>query len=520
MRRWLLIPIFIISAASAVPSTVSLYSISITLKDDTLYKTIEIRGIQGSDRLLSRIAHGFNPEIQSIELGEAIFGYPGMESGHVPEWAVDTLSGSGGWPRSHVVAFPALREGMEISYRILIKDWSESWSEGPWAVLAPSVRGISPDSCCFRFQSDIPDDPAWSGQGYTERVIDDGFMYTCSDSAGKLWITTFQSFEDLYAYILFPVNEILRRSHPLDLREAALQTTSAGADEWSQVRRARSLVCNSMGLRVSEMGIFDFEIRSLQEILDSRDGTPIELAAIFTAMCHELGLQAYILPATELHPLQPVPQGWTRYLVRIETDDGRSWLVEPSAYLTPAFFIFKPDTLYVLDKGILLTHAPNSGAENSLIEEWNIDPKTGTFRLSMNCRGRFDMLLRRKFAGLTEEEMILVLSEWSWKSGRPVVPDSISITDPFDLAQPASLFASGIWSAPAENSEYCDILPKLSWGGTQIVSVNLKRIWNLEGCASAQSDSTLIPVKTEDTVTFIDTTGILHRLPVLIEIEQ
>ena len=518
--RWILIPLFIISVASAVPSTVSLYSISINLKDDTLYKTIEIHGIQGSDRLLSRIAHGFNPQIQSIELEEAIFGYPGMESGHIPEWAVDTLSGSGGWPRSHVVAFPALREGMEISYRIMIKDWSESWAQGPWAVLAPSVRGISPDSCCFSVKGDIQSNPVWSGQGFTERVVDDGFMYTCSDSAGMLWITPFRSFRDLYGCILFPVNDILNRPHPLDLREAALQTTSAGADEWSQVRRARSLVCNSMGLRASEIGIPGFEIRSLQEILDSRDGTPLELAALFTAMCHELGLQAYILPATELRPLQPVPNGWTRFLVRIETDYGRSWLVEPSAYLTPAFFIFKPETLYVLDKGILLTHAPNSGAENTLIEEWNINLQTGTFRLFLSCGGRFDMLLRKKFAGLTEEEMILVLSEWSWKSGRPVVPDSVSIKDPFDLAQPASLFASGRWSMPVEDGEYCDILPKLSWEGTEIVSGNFKRIWNLEGCTSAQSDSTLILVETEDTVTLIDTTGIMHRLPVLLEIEQ
>lgn len=518
--RWVLTPILIIYAASAVPSTVSLYSISITLKDDTLYKIIEIRGIQGSDRLLSRIAHGFNPHIQSIELEEAIFGYPGMESGHIPEWAVDTLSGSGGWPRSHVVAYPALRPGMEIRYRILIKDWSENWAEGPWAVLAPSVRGILPDSCCFSVQGDISDDPAWSGQGYTERVIDDGFMYTCSDSAGKLWFTPFRSFEDLYNCMMIPVNNILNRPHPPDLREAALQTTSAGADGWSQVRRARSLVCNSMGLRASEKGISDFEIRSLQEILDSRDGTSLELAALFTAMCHELGLQAYILPATELQHSLPVPQGWTRYFVRISTDDGRSWLVEPSAYLTPAFFIFKPDTLYVLDKGAILTLAPNSGAENSLIEEWSINPQTGTFRLLINCRGRFDMLLRRKFAGLTEKEMILVLSEWSWRSGRLVVPDSISITDPFDLTQHASLFASGRWSAPAENSEYCDILPMLSWGGTQIVSGNWKRIWNLEGCTSAQSDSALIISETETTVTLIDTTGILRRLPVYLEIEQ
>lgn len=520
MMRWLLFPIFIISLASAVPSTVSLYSISITLKDDTLFKTIEIRGIQGSDRLLSRIAHGFNPQIQSIELEEAIFGYPGMESGHVPEWAVDTLSGSGGWPRSHVVAFPALRPGMEISYRILIKDWSESWTEGPWAVLSPSVKGIFPDSCRFSVQGDMPDDPAWSGQGYTERVIDDGFMYTCSDSAGKLWITPFRSFEDLYACILIPVNDILNRPHPPDLREAALQATSAGADEWSQVRRARSLVCNSMGLREREMGISYFEIRSLQEILDSRDGTPVELAALFTAMCHELGLQAYILPATELNPLQPVPQGWTRYLVRIETDDGRSWLVEPSAYLTPAFFIDKPDTLYVLDKGILRTNTPNSVTENTLIEEWSINPRNGTFRLLISCRGRFDMLLRSKFAGLTEEEMILVLSEWSWKSGRLVVPDSISITDPFDLAESASLSASGIWSAPFENGGYCDILPKLSWGGTEIVSGNRIRIWTLEGCTSAQSDETLSIVEMEDTVILTDTTGIMRRLPVLLEIEQ
>ncbi|MCD4848481.1 MAG: hypothetical protein K8R76_09830 [Candidatus Aegiribacteria sp.] len=512
-----MIPILIISAVSAAPSIISLYSISITLKDDTLYKTIDIRGIQGSDRLLSRIAHGFNPYIQSIELEEAMFGYPGMESGHIPEWAADTLSGSGGWPRSHVVAFPALREGMEISYRILIRDWSENWEEGPWAVLAPSVKGIFPDSCCFRLHGDIPDNLVWAGQDYTERIVDDGFMYTCSDSAGKLWITPFQSFEDLYDYILISVSDILSRPHPPDLREAALQTTSAGADEWSQVRRARSLICNSMGLRRSETGISDTEIRSLQEILDSRDGTPLELAVLFTAMCHELGLQAYILPATELHPLLPVPNGWTRYLVRIETDDERSWLVEPSAYLTPAFFIFKPDTLYVLDKGVLLTHAPNSGAENYLIEEWSIDPQTGYFRLVINCRGRFDMLLRRKFAGLTEDEMILVLSEWTWKSGRLVVPDSISIADPFDLAQPASLFSSGRWSVPAEDGEYCDILPTVSWGETQIISGNLRRIWNFEGCASVQSDSVLSIVETEDTITLTDTTGILRRIPVLLE---
>ncbi|MCK5065162.1 MAG: hypothetical protein KAQ97_07765, partial [Candidatus Fermentibacteraceae bacterium] len=238
-----------------------------------------------------------------------------------------------------------------------------------------------------------------------------------------------------------------------------------------------------------------------------------------TAMCFELGLQAYILPATELCPELPVPQGWTRYLVRVETDDGRSWLVEPSAYLTPAYFIFKPETLYILDKGILLALAPNSGSENFLTEEWCINPKTGTFRLLINCGGRFDMLLRSKFAGLTEQEMILVLSEWSWKSGRLVVPDSISITDPFDLAKSASIFASGRWSAPAENEEYCDILPMLSWSVPRIVSANRRRIWNIEGCASVQSDSSLRIITMEDMVTLIDTTGTVHRLPLLLEIE-
>ncbi len=516
MKKLIVICILAASYAAPAPSTISFYSVSLSLSQDTLQRTIEIRGMQGSDRLLSRITRGFNPETQSILLEKAVFGLPEGDSGPIPGWASDTLTGSGGWQLAFVTAFPALMEGMTIDYRISISDWSGNWERGPWAVLSPSVKGIRPDTSLFTVSGDMLEDISWYGTAYDINETDDELEFTATDSSGLLIITPFSSFEELEGYMLQEITVILDSPYPPDLREAALQATSAGALQYAQAERARSLLCNSINPSVAVQGGDLYSVRSLQEILDHRRGTALEIALVFAAMCRELGMEADIVPASSIDYGIPVPEGWNRFLVRL----GDSWFMEPSAYLTSASFILRPDTLYIIENGTIRAMPPNTREENQVLEYWMINPEEGTFSLEITCSGWYDMMLRRRFAGLSGVEVLLSLTQWSWLSGRTIIPDSLTVSDPFDLATEMKLTVRGQLWIPGENTGYAEYLPLFDWMKPECIPVSENRIWELSGIDTVYSPIYQFIEIIDNRVILTDTSGVLRPFPVVFEFSE
>ncbi len=519
-RLFCLLCFLAVTPARTTVSTVSFYSVSLLLQQDTLRKIIEIRGIQGNDRQLSRITRCFNPETQSITLERAVFGFPDGESGPVPEWSVDTLSGSGGWPLSLVTAFPALREGMTMEYRVEITDWSENWREGAWGVFSPSVKGLRPDTCKFSVTGDLIENLHWNGTGYRVSRDSGKVEFIATDSAGVLVISPFSTYTELENFILGKISPALESEYPPDLREAALQSTSAGADEYAQSVRAKSLLCNSINRTAAVPGININTVHSIQEILDRRRGTALEISLVFAAMCRELGMQADILPASDTDYGIPVPTGWNRYLVRLESKDGHEWIMEPSANLTSASYIYRPDTLYVIENGNIQVMPPNDSMESRNIEEWYINSEEGTFTMKMNCTGWYDMMLRRKLAGLSMERTLLSLSEWSWLSGRTIVPDSCSLSDPFDLGTNMSLSVIGTLWITTDNSITAEYLPAFNWSKPEdLQSISIRK-WFLAGIRNACSPNFPLIDIIDDTVVITDTSGTPGPIPVFIGVTE
>lgn len=515
MNKLILICILTASYSASAPSTVSFYSVSLSLSQDTLYKSVEIRGMQGSDHLLSRITRGFNPETQSVSIETAVFGMPEGDTGPIPEWATDTLTGTGGWQLALVTAFPSLREGMIIDYRITVSDWSGNWKCGIWALLSPSVKGIRPDTSRFTVCGDMLEDISWHGTGYDVAEYNDCIEFTAADAAGLLVISPFSGYEELEDFMLQEAEDVLDSAYPPDLREAALQATSAGAYQYAQSERTRSLICNSINPSPGVSGGDVYSVRSLQEILDHRRGTALETAVLFAAMCRELGMGADIIPSGSTDYGIPVPAGWNRFLVRLVSSEGDIWFMEPSAYLTSASYIYRPDTLHIIENGSLRTMPPNTPEENDVLEYWIIDPCNGTFNLEITCSGRYDMMLRRRFAGLSSEELILSLSQWSWLSGRTIIPDSLTLTDPFDLSISMKLSVHGNLWMPAADPASAEYLPLFDWGQTEYQPVPVTRKWKLSRVDTVYCpDYTSLEIL-EDAVILTDTSGISVPFPVV-----
>ncbi|MBD3279016.1 MAG: hypothetical protein GF388_12010 [Candidatus Aegiribacteria sp.] len=503
------------SFAPAAPSSVEFYSVSISMSGDTLQKTVRFRGTQGDDRVLSRIARGFDPEVQNVQIVRAAFGSSPDECRDVPDWAVDTLGSTGTWPRTLVVAFPALNPGMSVEYEVRISDWSENWRQGPWAVLSPRLKGIRPDTCQFTITFDDLDELNWSGRGYTVDEHGNTVTFLASDSAGTVAISPFGSYLGLMNFLLSDADSILSLPYPPDLREAALQATSAGALQKAQALRTRTLLCNSIAPSDDMTGNGLEHVRPIQDILDSRSANPLETAMVFTAICRSLGMEASILPASETRMPVPVPQQWDRFLVEIVTDQGDIFTLEPSSYLAEAQFVYRPDTLYVIRNGLIETMQPNTPSENLLFEEWTLDLETGLFRLELECSGWFDMNLRRRTAGLSDEEVVLRFAQWSWLSGRTLVPDSVVLSDPFRLDEPAWAQVLGSAWEKAGSGENCRLLPVLVWSVPSGVEVSVSRTWIIEGCTEA-SAADCLSVDIADEGIIIEYDGRISKPPLAV----
>lgn len=508
----------LVSTLVSSESVVDLYSVALSMEGDTLVRVMEFTGVQGSDRLLSRISRGFDPSIQSVSLETAHMGTSSEDLHRIPSWSVDTLTGGSSWRRSLVTAFPNLREGMAVHYRITVRDWSGNWSRGAWAVLSPRLKGIVPDSCVFSFSDGMMEGMVWSGEGY--RISSRGGVtrFTARNPSEPLVVTPFTDHRGLEEFLLSAAKSVLAKPFPPDLREAALQATSAGADGYAQSMRARTLLCNSISPERVMNGRRVNGCRELQEILDSRRATPLEMAAVYTAVCRELGMEAKIIPAGGGNFDVPVPSDWNRYLVRITSSEGDSWFVEPSAYLSPASWIPGADSLRIILGGEP-AEMPRSAASVSRCREvWRVDALSGTFRLELDCRGWFDMSLRRRTAGLSEEEVVLSLAEWGWLSGRTLVPDTLFHGDPFALDEPMVLTAEGrLWEPPVTD-QFAEVLPALLRPGADSVQGSLERQWRISGASRAWPGEGAAVRREGDLLVLQDSSGSAGALPVLLKV--
>jgi hypothetical protein len=261
-------------------------------------------------------------------------------------------------------------------------------------------------------------------------------------------------------------------------------------------------------------------VRDLQLILDSREATPLEMAVVFTAVCRELGLEAVIVPAGGDLDGVPVPTGWDRFLVRVSSEEGDHWYLEPSAYLTGASWIFRPDTLNVIVDGAPLRLPPNAPGESVCRETWRIDPAEGTFVLVIETSGWYDMVLRRMTAGIPEEQLLLDLAEWSWLSGRTVVPESATHADPYSLECRMDVSVTGnLWQS-TDDRRFAEVLPALDWARPDSIPGELERRWILTGAIGAISGAEVRTERDGYSLILVDSSGGAGPLPVMLEVPE
>ena len=103
------------------PSRYTSVEVDIQWNGSEKVTTVAYSALAGDDGRFLRVSRDFDPDYMEVELLDTGYGFPGAER-DVPEWAVDTLTGSEGWPRALVVAFPGLRSGMTLHWTFRVRD--------------------------------------------------------------------------------------------------------------------------------------------------------------------------------------------------------------------------------------------------------------------------------------------------------------------------------------------------------------------------------------------------------------
>ncbi len=264
---------------------------------------------------------------------------------------------------------------------------------------------------------------------------------------------------------------------PPDLREAAIEAGAAGALPRMRVSRGRVLITESLQLLPFPGGDAGFTVRSLQEILDSRRATPIEAATLLSAMCRVMTIEAPVVPATDILPLVPSPLGFYRSFILVNGE-----LEEPSEYLSPAGWVDASDTLWLLLPGGSLAEMPPLVESDTVLEVWDIDPLEGEFTLTVQARCGFDRELRRKLAGLNNEEILLAVAEWLRASSIYYYPRSVQLSDLFNLTEDAWIIVEGI--IPPAGEEWIETAPSLNWNRKGIITRDYVNIQYSNGVIS------------------------------------
>ncbi len=418
-----------------------------------------VTGVQGDDRRFSRVSQDYDPDYMTVTfLGAGI---------EVPSWGVDTLTGTGGWPRTLMVAMPGIEPGTEVTWAFSAEEFGRNAAEGFWWHWSGTP---GPDS--VRVSVHSSEEYAVHLLGFTE--TEPGVFVSGPEAIRGIWFASPSNWSEMGEMVMGGALALLSAGDPIppDLTEAVIQAGAAGASADLFLSRARTLISDNIRV-TSPRGEAGLRVRSLQSILDTRYATPLETALLFCAMARVAGHEARLAAARNDLPPFPYPIGWNRFLVRVDTPDGALWF-EPSAPLSPAGYVESADTLYVLVEGMdrILTIDPNPGTGNLCRENWTIDPAAGTFTLTLDCRGGFDRELRERLGGMPSQDAVLALSEWFRVSGIHLFPTSCEASDLFDLATPATLHVSGVFQRSAR--PFYERVPELTWrsSGERVVGVN------------------------------------------------
>lgn len=356
-----------------------------------------------------------------------------------------------GGPLALVVAFPGLRPGMTVEWTFRVRDSGHLSENG---LFYTYIAGGEPDTITVS----CPDveDISVGQLGFSVSYERNRIFFSSIDQEFKeLWLSTASNWGEVQD-ILLESSRISSMETPPDLREAAIEAGAAGALPRMRVSRGRVLITESMQLLPFPGGDAGFGVRSLQEILDSRRATPIEAATLLSAMCRVMRIDAPVIAATDILPLVPSPHGFFRTFILVE-----GVLEEPSEYLSPAGWVDTPDTLWLLLPNGVLAEMPPLEESDNCIESWDISPSNGHFNLSIETDGGFDRELRRKLAGLDQEDILLAVSEWFRSSNIYFYPDSVELSDFFDLTEPASMTVSGV--VPPAGEYWVETAPSLLW---------------------------------------------------------
>ena len=453
----ILTSILLIAGILGSPSRYTSVDVEIEWNGSVKETTVSYRAVAGDDGRFLRVTRDFDPEYMELEVLNSTYGFPGLPR-DVPEWAVDTLTGSEGWPLALVIAFPGLRPGMTMDWTFRIRDSGLLTESG---LFYTYIAGEEPDTITVS----CPDvENLTAGfSGFTESTSRNRRTYSSINQNYKeLWLSTASDWGEVQD-ILLESSRISAMETPPDLREAAIEAGAAGALPRMRVSRGRVLITESLQLLPFPGGDAGFAVRSLQEILDSRRATPIEAATLLSAMCRVMSIDAPVVPATDILPLVPSPLGFYRSFILV---DGE--LEEPSEYLSPAGWVDAPDTLWLLLPGGVLGEMPPHEESDQGAETWDISPSEGTFTLTIQTEGGFDRELRRKLAGMSSEDVLLNISEWFRSSGIYFYPQNVQLSDLFDLTEPAWIIVSGI--IPRAEEAWIETAPSLNWSREGVIT--------------------------------------------------
>jgi hypothetical protein len=396
---------------------------------------------------------GYDPSCESLELLSADYIRPGHGEEELPDWAVDTLTGTDGYPLALMVVFPPGSAGSMSFVREMFDRLS---LESPSLEISPPVA----DADMAVLVREAPSTLRWEGGGYVAERDGDDLLLNGAAPAGQLALSWIEGWDDLYEALSAEADSALLATAPLSSREAAIEAGAAGADPSAQLARLRALLCNSFRMSLPSAAGLRFEVGPLDEVYLRRRATPLEASTIFCSICRQLGMECDFVFASGGDWTIPVASSWGRVLLRV-TAGGRTFYVEPSATLVPAFYIQSSREVSVLGRGdeVLRSLPENDYSSSSCSESWEISA-SGAFRMEVEASGGYDADIRKKLAGLGEAGLAILVSTWLWRSGYILEVDSVWTSDLYDLGEPAAFGAAGALPPLAEG--YL-LLPSLSW---------------------------------------------------------
>ena len=461
--------------ASLLPSAVasaSFLGMELSMRDEVLVTELTVDGYPGR-----RYPVPFDPAFMDAELEEAWVASPTGGRIDVPAWAVDTLSVVSGMPSALVVAFPgAMGEGGFL--RATVTDRSSAWSRGAWFdFTAPEW----PDSVRIVFR-DSGREPVWSGEGYEFSMDGRDAVFTAGPSAGRLSVSCFTDWDDLYEFLRTSFDEAANAPVPSSVRGAAIEAAASRADGTMIAARLRTILCNSFRLKSAGHPASLLEVDPLETLMRTRSADRLEMALVAVSILEAMDMDAELLFGAADRAEVPIPSDWDRPLVSIALADGRVLLIDPSAYLNSAFHVPDRESMDILGPGCgRPLEPPAGGPEDFWRETWTVAPD-GSFALEVLTGGSADSLLRHRLAGLDGPSASASLALWLLQGGGPAAIESLETTDLFDLSTPASLCA-------------CGRLPDIVAPGSQILLPRLpvrqengtQRIWNLPARIAAFS---------------------------------